>query len=165
MEMWSTILLALGGNAAVVAVLGWLAKSFVEGQLQKELVKFKAELSAETESAIEQLKHQLHLSATEHQIRFSQLHETRGEVIAELYALLVEAYWATSSFVSPMDWAGEPDKKEKYGIVMNKNAEFYRYFGNPPGNQPGLEVEFSTLAKGSSTCANPDTATARSWRF
>jgi hypothetical protein len=128
MEFWQTIAVAVGGNAIVLAVLGWLAKSLVTGLLQKDMEQFKSALVAETESSIEKLRHQLSLVATEHQVRFSKLHETRAEVIAELYSLLVEAHWAGSSFASPMEWVGEPSKKEKYETALNASAKFYRYF-------------------------------------
>ncbi|WP_031358492.1 hypothetical protein [Caballeronia sordidicola] len=128
MSVWQTILLAVGGNAALLAVLGWLAKSLVEKLLAKDLERFKASLSSETQSAMERLKHELQLTAVEHQVRFSNLHEKRAQVVAELYGLLVEAYWATSGFVSPMEWVGEPDKKQKYVTAMNATADFFRFF-------------------------------------
>lgn len=128
MDPWQTILLALGGNAALLAVLGWLAKSFVTQLLAKDIAQFKATLGATSAATTERLKHDLQLVAMEHQVRFAKLHERRAEVIAELYGLLVEAHWASQSFVSPAEWAGEPSKKEKYVTAMNKAAEFYRYF-------------------------------------
>jgi hypothetical protein len=128
MDPWQTILLAFGGNAVLLAVLGWLAKSFVQQLLSKDIEQFKTTLAAESAAATEHLKHELQLVTVEHQIRFSKLHEKRAEVIASLYGLLVEAYWATQGFVSIAEWAGEPSKKEKYTTALNKTAEFYQYF-------------------------------------
>lgn len=128
MTIWQTVLLAIGGNAALLAVLGWLAKSLVEKLLAKDLERHKANLSAETQAAMERLKHDLQRVALEHQVRFSNMHEKRAQVIAELYGLLVQAHWDTSGFVSPMEWAGEPDKKQKYVTAMNATADFFRYF-------------------------------------
>lgn len=128
MEIWQTILLALGGNAALIAVLGWLAKSLVERHLAKDTEKFKSQLAAETNSTIERLKHELQLVTVEHQIRFSKLHEKRAEVIAELYSRLVEAYWASQNFVAIVEWSGEPSKEEKYVTAMNKTAEYFQFF-------------------------------------
>jgi hypothetical protein len=128
MDIWQTILLALGGNAVMLAVLGWLAKSLVEKLLTKDIERFKASLASETQTAVERLKHDLQIVAVEHQVRFSKLHEKRAEVVAELYGLLVEAYWATSSFVSPMEWTGEPNKKEKYVTAKNSVADFFHFF-------------------------------------
>jgi len=128
MEVWQTIILALGGNAALLAVLGWLSKSFVSQLLAKDIEGFKQSLRSESEAALKKLSHDLEKSAIEHRVRFSKLHEKRAEVIAELYGLLVQAYWDISSFASPMEWAGEPNKQEKYVTAMNASAGFYRYF-------------------------------------
>lgn len=93
--------------------LGFLGRSFLSNALDKDLEKFKG---------------QLQLAATEHEIRFSKLHEKRAEVIAELYKLLVKANWEAESFTSPMEWVGEPDKKQKYISAMNAIAEYFRFF-------------------------------------
>lgn len=128
MDPWQSILLAFGGNAALLLVLAWLARSFGSQLLAKDLEKFKADLAAASTATTERLKHELQLTALEHQVRFSKLHERRAEVVADLYGLLVEAQWASQSFVSVAEWAGEPSKQEKYVSAMNKAAEFFRYF-------------------------------------
>jgi hypothetical protein len=128
METWQTILLAIGGNTALLAVLGFLGKSLLEKLLAKDTAKFEAELKSKADATITQLKSDLELKAIEHQIRYSKLHEKRATVIAELYSLLAEGLWEAESFLSPMEWVGEPDKKEKYTIALNKLAEVYRYF-------------------------------------
>jgi hypothetical protein len=125
---WQSIVLAIGGNAALLLALGWLARSFGSQLLAKDLEKFKASLSSASSEASERLKHQLQLVAHEHQVRFSKLHERRAEVIANLYELLVEAQWAGQSFVSVIEMSGEPPKNEKYVTAMNAFAEFFRAF-------------------------------------
>lgn len=128
MEVWQTILLALGGNVALLAVLGWLSKSLVGQLLAKDIEGFKSTLKFEAETASQKLRHDLEKSSIEHHVRFSKLHEKRADLIAELYSLLVQAHWDLSSFVSPAEWAGEPKKQEKYATAMNSVADFYRYF-------------------------------------
>lgn len=128
MEPWQTLLLALGGNSVSLAILAWLARSFGSQLFEKDIERFKSELSTVSSKATEQLRHDLHLVATEHEVRFSKLHERRAEVVAELYDLLVEAQWAFQSFVSPAEFAGEPKKPEKYAEAMQKSATFYRFF-------------------------------------
>src|ERR1035437_8597129 len=100
MEPWCSILASVGCNAVTLGVLAWLARSFGSQLLAKDLEKFKADLSAASSSASERLKHELQLTALEHQVTFSKLHERRAEVIAELYGLLVEVQWASQSLVS-----------------------------------------------------------------
>lgn len=128
MNTWQTIILAFGGNAALLAVLGLLAKSFLDKIIVRDTTQFQCDLKAKSDVAIENLKNELQLRAVEHQVRFSRLHEKRAVVIAELYGHLVEALWEAESFLSPMEWAGEPNKKEKHQQAMNKLVELYRYF-------------------------------------
>lgn len=128
MEPWQTILLALGGNTALLAVLGWLTKSIVHQQLSRDIEQFKATLAADTSAVTERLKHELQLATVEHQIRFSRLHERRAEVTSELYSLLIEALWEAESFLLPAEFVGEPTQSEKYVSARNKLVELYRYF-------------------------------------
>jgi hypothetical protein len=90
-EVWQAIPAAILVNATLVAVLGWLAKSLVESQLAKDTATFKVKLAADTDSAIERLKHEFELITVEHQIRLHKLHEKRAEVVAELYGRLAES--------------------------------------------------------------------------
>jgi hypothetical protein len=129
MNPWETILLALGGNAAFLAVLGWLGKSLLERLIVRDTKRFEADLRAKSDAAIEHLKNELQLKTIEHEIRFSRLHEKRAEVIAELYGHLVEALWEAESFVSPIEWAGELSKKEKYIRARNQLVDLNQYLG------------------------------------
>jgi FMN phosphatase YigB (HAD superfamily) len=113
MESWQAILVAFGGNAVLLAVLAFLGRSIVTSALDKDLEKFKG---------------QLQVAALEHEVRFRGLHQKRAEVIAELYKLLVKATWEAESFTSPIEWAGEPSKKEKYIAAQNAIAEYFRFF-------------------------------------
>lgn len=128
MDVWQSVLFAFGGNALLLLVLGWLARSLGSQFLAKDLARFKADLAAASSSTTEHLKHELQRAALEHQIRFSKLHERRAEVIAQLYGLLVEAHWASQSFISLAEFSGEPSKQEKYAEAMNRAADFYRFF-------------------------------------
>lgn len=75
MDPWQAVLIAFGGNAALLAVLGWLARSLGAQFLAKDLEARKAELSAAAATTSERFKHELALVAHEHQVRFSKLHE------------------------------------------------------------------------------------------
>ena len=128
MQPWETILLAFGGNAALLAVLAFAGKSLLEKLIARDTKRFESDLKAKSDSAIEHLKNELQLKTIEHQVRFSRLHEKRANVIAELYGHLVETLWEAESFLSPMEWAGEPSKEEKHRIAMGKLVEFFRFF-------------------------------------
>lgn len=123
-----TILLALGGNLVLIAALGWLAKSFVTSLLNRDIEKFRTNLQAEYDSSIENLRHELNLLATQHQVRFAKLHGIRAEVIAELYSLLVEAHGKSIVFVSPTGYVGEPSKEIKLQEAMSAVHDFLHFF-------------------------------------
>ena len=128
MDAWQTILLTLGGNAVAIAVLGFLAKSLLEKLIVRDTRAFETDLKTKSDSTIERLKTELQLTTIEHQVRFSKLHEKRAEVITELYGYLVEALWEAESFLSLIEWNGEPTKKEKHSEANKKLVELYRYF-------------------------------------
>ena len=125
MEIWQTILIALGGNAAMLAVLVYLAKLFIGHKLSRDVSRFQSELKATSDAAIERLKSDLQLHAIEHQVRFSQLHEKRATVIAELNSLIAEAMWEAENFLSILEFPGEPSKREK---VSHHNDKAGRAF-------------------------------------
>ena len=128
MEPWQSITAAVVGNATVLAVLGWLGKSLLEKLLQRDSKRFEVELKAKADATIEQLKTELQIRIIEHQVRFSRLHEKQATVIAELNALIVEALWEAESFLSPVQWAGERDKREKHQAAINKLVDLYQFF-------------------------------------
>jgi hypothetical protein len=111
-ELWQSLLVAFGGNAALLLVLGFLGRSLLSTVLAKDVEKFKAAL---------------HQAGVEHQIRFSKLHEKRAEVLADLYKLLVAAVWQVSEFTSPMQF-GDPDRKAQYAAAINAVAAYFRFF-------------------------------------
>lgn len=128
-----------GGTVVALGVVGWLIRSLVSQLLAKDIEQFKSKLTAisaiESERArhefqltTERAKHEMQLSAQEKNIILAELHKRRAAVIAELYGLLTEFRWAAESFTSPMEWSGEPDKREKYALAMNKSAEFFRLY-------------------------------------
>src|ERR1700722_11976115 len=120
MAAWQTILLAFSGNAALLAILGWLGKSLLERLITRDTKQFESDLKAKADVAIETLKSTLQLKTIEHQVRFSKLHERRAEVIAKLYGYLVAALWSAESFLTPAECAGEPSKEEKHRVAMNE---------------------------------------------
>ena len=59
MQAWETILIALTGNAAVLATLAYPAKLFVGHKLSWDVSSFQSELKATSAAAIERLKSDL----------------------------------------------------------------------------------------------------------
>ncbi len=72
MEAWKTILLAFGGNAALLAVLGLLGKSLIEKLLTRDSTRFELELKAKSDAAIERLRSELQLVTKQTEFNFSR---------------------------------------------------------------------------------------------
>ncbi len=63
-----------------------------------------------------------------HQIRFKQLHTKRGEVIAELYSLIVDAESDATSMARPLQMSGEPPQKDKQTKALKSGEKLSNYF-------------------------------------
>lgn len=128
MEAWQSVLIAMGGNAAMLAVLGVISKLLLEKLIARDTAKFASDLKVSADTAIEHLKSELQLRTIEHQVRFSRLNERRAVVIAELNGYLAEAVWAADSFFSPFESGAENEKLTKYAVTHNKFIDLFRYY-------------------------------------
>ena len=128
MSPFEIIIASIGGSAALFGIIGWLTKSLISQLLSKDIENHKSKLQYDSEIELTKLKKEIEKTEFEHQVRFSKLHDKRGEVLADLYKFLVESVWVTRSLASPAEWAGEPTKNEKYADAMNKLGEFFRFF-------------------------------------
>jgi hypothetical protein len=127
-SLFQEILIAFGGNATLLVVLGFLARSLIQTLLAKDIKKFeadlqstataqlerlKADLKSQGDISIEQLKSRLQQATIEHQVRFAKLHERRAEVIAEMYEHLVDAEQEGRGFASVESYmTGTDEQKE-----------------------------------------------------
>lgn len=59
MEAWQTILLAFGGNAALLAVLGLLCKSLLDKLIVRDTKMFEADLSKKTQIELDRLRDEM----------------------------------------------------------------------------------------------------------
>jgi len=128
MEYWNTFLLAMGGQAIVLTVLGWLARSLVTQLLAKDIETFKTKIKTEAEIEIHKIIHDLEKQSIEHHVRFSGLHEKRAEIIATLYSLIVQAHMHLEKVLDPREFMGDPSKKDQMANAYHSVSEFYSYF-------------------------------------
>src|SRR5215469_2732514 len=89
-EVIVTVFTTIGGGAVFLGAAAYLIKTALNQRLLLDSEGFKAQLKASADTEIERLKVSLQMSALEHEVRFSKLHEKRAEVIAELYGRLME---------------------------------------------------------------------------
>jgi hypothetical protein len=122
---WQQVIMTLGGEGAVLAAVAWLIKTLVDNRLALDAEKFKMEMKAKSDAEIERLRNALQMAALEHQVRFSKLHEKRAEVVAKLYALLVELQYAGQRYVSV--GAYEPKRDDEFSKTAAKVHEVFLF--------------------------------------
>jgi hypothetical protein len=123
---WQQVLSTIGSTAVIVGAAAFLTKSLINQFLTRDIEKFKARLKADADMEIEKLKNSLQMVALEHQVRFSRLHEKRAEVIADLYARLVDAEREGDHFVKVASW--DDEKGRESFRTTNQNLLDLYYF-------------------------------------
>lgn len=105
METWQSFLAVFGGNAVLLAVLGWSCKALFEKLLARDSKVFEAELKAKTDKEIERLKSELGRSLESYKIQLK-----KSEFFFEReYAAALE-FTSVSRSINPrpsypnMDW-------------------------------------------------------------
>jgi len=96
--------------------------------LFSKLETHKAELKAKSDVEIENLKSRLSIAATEHQVWFSRLHETRAKVIAKTYALLQDLYAKVADYVKIFEPTGDRPREERRKDVNSALDALRAYF-------------------------------------
>ena len=121
-------------SAALAGLLLWITKSWISERLKNaikseydlQLASHKAQLKAQSDVEIEKLRSQLSISAIEHEVRFSRLHEKRAEIIAETYSLLKLLFIRLNDYVMFFD---RPDdlrmKRRRLATEAIKNFRSY----------------------------------------
>ncbi len=128
------ILASIGGTAALVTALGFLAKSIVVHLLSRDIEKFKIELKSEKDAEIQRLSFQLKTLTEDHQIRYERLHQRRDEAIAGLYSRIVEFHRALQTYLGHAVILGkersEPSKRRLWAAVdgLKEYAEINRIY-------------------------------------
>ena len=102
MELWQAILIAFGGNAALLAVLGFGGKSLIGHWLSK--------------------------SEVEHQIKLSRFSEKQAEVIAGTYAHARKLNSRLKEYLEIPDVTTGGNRAERQLAVSNCHREFIDYY-------------------------------------
>ena len=115
----------LGGFALastlILAAAAWLIRSLITYALSRDIEIYKTQLKAQSDLEIERLKDDLKRSAFEREIRFGKLHSEVFGAIKAVYAPMIKLHRSVASYLSPMEWAGEPSKDEKLKEVIENS--------------------------------------------
>lgn len=123
-------------STILVAALGWATKSIISERLKnaikheydEKLATHRAELKAQSDVEIERLKSDLSISAFEHQVKFTNLHEKQAEIIAKTYALLKDFHAKLGDYVAIFEPVGVKPKDERRVIAAKSHGEFIDFF-------------------------------------
>ncbi len=124
---WQEVITTIGGEGVLLAAAAWLMKAIVSNRLALDAEKFKAELKADADSEIERLRSTLQIAAAERQVRFTNLHEKRAEVLEEMNNRLVDLQQEGERFVFIDGFTEEPGQREAYLKTNEKLREFYLF--------------------------------------
>ncbi|MFN4166116.1 MAG: hypothetical protein ACK4GK_16180 [Ferrovibrio sp.] len=119
---------ALTASGLIFLARTWMSeriKNSIKNEYDQKLETHKAELKAKSEIEIERLKSQLNITAAEHQIKFSRLHERRAEIVAETYSTLRELLFALNDYVKIFELSGGPTREERYKTLFTAHRAFY----------------------------------------
>ena len=84
--------------ASVVAGVVWLGRALAQRFFDRDLERFRAELSR---------------AAIEHEILLSQLHDRRARAIEDVYCAVLDLEDAVAKFVQPLRFQGDPMPEEQ----------------------------------------------------
>ena len=125
---WTEVAKTVGSAGIIVAAGAFLLREVFRQLLSRDLEKFKADLSAKHDIEIERLRNDLRIAASEHETRFTRLHETRVETIAGLYEKFVRAHEAFDAYLSPVQFGGQPDHAKQGEEAAERGRAFNEYF-------------------------------------
>jgi hypothetical protein len=136
MEFIEYILATSAISTVLVATLGWATKSIISERLKnaikheydEKLATHKAELKSQSDVEIERLKSALSISAFEHQIKFTNLHEKQAEIIAKTYALLKDFHAKLGDYVAIFEPVGVKPKGERKVVAAESHKEFIEFY-------------------------------------
>lgn len=120
----------------LLAAVGVLIKMFLNHNLTKDADKFRADLQSRADEfrvqlqsnasvEIEKLRATLQQTLTEHQIRFSKLHEKRADFIKDLYQRLIRARTDAAMYVF-----GDTHNQSLAVETSEKMLELYRFIAD-----------------------------------
>ncbi len=102
MEAWKAILIAFGGNAALIGVLAWLAKVLISEWLKRE--------------------------SGDRLVVFSKLHEKRAEALASIHFALYEYVANCKTFTIQAEHADDDGMRELLNELSERSKQFRDIF-------------------------------------
>lgn len=134
--MLETITASILSSAFVTGLLLWLVRSWISERLKnairyeydQKLESHKIQIRHESERELEHIRAELQIDAERRSIQYSKIFTEIAETVAGTYERLVTAKDAVASYVSLIEWNGEPSKGEKRKVAGKALQDFIDYF-------------------------------------
>ena len=123
----TTAFLGIGGTAAISWAGAWLMKTSLKEWLARETEAFKIQLQTSAQIELENLKNSLQMAATEHQVKFSRMHEKRAEVIEEVFKRLTLIQQSAERFVLTSENSPDLQHKDEWNNIRHNLIEYSGY--------------------------------------
>jgi hypothetical protein len=120
----NTLTILASGSALIV----YLAKTISGHLLTRDVERFRAELKASHDTAIEHLRADLRIQAFEQETTFSRLHDKRVQVIEELYKRIAVVNLAMNRLMSDVQVKGGPSLEEQAQKAADAADDFLEYY-------------------------------------
>ncbi|ACV33998.1 hypothetical protein [Accumulibacter sp.] len=131
MELWQAILLAFGGNAALIAILAVLAKSLLDKLIVRDTKVFESELKSKTDAEIERLKNEMarNVESYKVQLKKSEIFFQRELEAASAFSTLFHSI--LPGYNNPlMDWYEACDEiAHDFGRIETRLSDFMSKHG------------------------------------
>lgn len=121
MEIWTTILTALGGSSIGAVVIGWLAKTLLTKKFREEVIWYKSKLDGELEG----IKAEYQAVIFQKNTQFSKMYEAHAFAIKEIYLSLVNVEITLDVFTAPLKNSTENTQQQGADAAAAINS-FYR---------------------------------------
>ena len=125
---WTAFAKTIGTTTVALGVIGYFLRGVFGQVLSRDLERFKADLNAKHDIEIERLRNDLRITASEHETRFTRLHETRAELIAELYKRLVRTRSTFEWYLTISKPGSGPDDANRCEMAWKEARDFAVYF-------------------------------------
>ena len=126
--MISDLLKFVAASTVLLGMVTWLFKSLMAHFLNKDVERYKEQLRTESAMEVERFKHDLQRQATEHQIRYSNLHEEMASTIAETYGKLHTFYRRVLIYLHDLRLPSELTPEEEEQALNDAEKEFSNYY-------------------------------------
>lgn len=116
--------------SAVVIGVVYILRKYLDKSFEKDLEKYKIELSNEYEISKLSFENELKIKFYEYQTRFSNYHQTQIKLTAKLFKLFNRATNAIYELVKPLQMGGKNDLKEKKIKTAQEFNELSNFYSN-----------------------------------